>query len=345
MRPPTTLLLGLSLPLALSAPQAEPAPTPPRPWITLSPLGLPQTFTPTIHSSTTLYPPPPSLLAVAPHTLRPSPGLTTIYTGIPPIATATSPSSPAGAFLACTDYQSATAPFCAPLPGTLLHQGATYYVTWSPGNFAPARDGRTRMLEVGITWSGEGGKDGVRAGERVPAGQGFYPWRVPGDFLAARGVGELNVTFWLQEDAVETVEDEEDVRMWEGPSAVIVSGTPPAAPVEEGGKKGGVNVVAVVVPVVVGVLVAMAVGVCCWSWKRRGTVPVVGGLMKRRSTGGGGGGYGVRQSRSERVGGAGVVGGEDKAGGGIQLTDRESWSPTAGKNVFREELQRQERQR
>lgn len=75
-------------------------------------------------------------------------------------------------------------------------------------------------------------------------------------------------------------------------------------------------------------------------------MPVIGGLMKRRSGGGGGGaGYGVRQSRTERVGGGARGVGEDKAGGGIQLTDRESWSPTAGKNVFREELQRQQRQR
>lgn len=353
--PPPILLFGLlALPLTLAAPQAEPAPDPPRPWITVNAAGLPQTFTPTVLSSTTLNPPPPSLLAVATHTLLPGfPSPTSIYTGFPPVATASSPGGVEGAFLACTDYQSATAPFCAPMKGSVLYQGLTYYVTWSAGNIAPSPAGvAARMLEVSITWAGAGeGRDGVRAGERVPAGQGFYPWRVPGDFLAKRGAGvkEVNVTFWLQEDAVETVEDEDDVRLWEGPSAVVVEGSPPKPPpkADGEGKKGAVNVAAVVVPVVVGVLVAMAVGVCCWSWKRRGTVPVIGGLMKRRSGGGGGGaGYGVRQSRTERVGGGGARGvGEDKAGGGIQLTDRESWSPTAGKNVFREELQRQQRQR
>ncbi|KAK0742721.1 hypothetical protein B0T18DRAFT_168872 [Schizothecium vesticola] len=345
---PTTLLGLLALPLALAAPQAEPAPDPPRPWITVNAAGLPQTFTPTVLSSTTLNPPPPSLLAVATHTLLPGfPTPTSVYTGFPPVATASS--GVEGAFLACTDYQSATAPFCAPMKGTVLYQGLTYYVTWSAGNLPNPPDGSVRMLEMSITWTGAGeGKDGVRAGERVPAGQGFYPWRVPRDFLSSRGVRELNVTFWLQEDAVDTVDDKDDVRLWEGPSAVIVEGSPPPPSTGEG-KKGGVNIAAVVVPVVVGVLVAMAVGVCCWSWKRKGTVPVLGGLMKRRSGGGGGGaGYGVRQSRSERVGGGARGVGDDKAGGGIQLTDRESWSPTAptaGKNVFREELQRQQRQR
>jgi len=78
-------------------------------------------------------------------------------------------------------------------------------------------------------------------------------------------------------------------------------------------------------------------------------VPILGG--RRRS---GSGGYGVGQSRSQRVGvvpAGGGFGGNDKQGPnvGIQLTDRDSWSPTtpsqaAGRNVFREELRRQERQ-
>jgi hypothetical protein len=139
----------------------------------------------------------------------------------------------------------------------------------------------------------------------------------------------------------------------------------------------GPNLVTIVLPIVlVGGFLLLSL-LCFMSWRRTGKVPLlqgVAGRVRRRSTGGG---YGVRQSRSQRVGGdvragagdgAGVggaagagpwgggVAGENKSETdvGIQLTDRDSWSPTArgagpaeggGRNVFREEVERQERMR
>ncbi|KAJ4385923.1 hypothetical protein N0V85_007975 [Neurospora sp. IMI 360204] len=133
------------------------------------------------------------------------------------------------------------------------------------------------------------------------------------------------------------------------------------------GKKIAISVpVAIVSLLVLGGLIAFAV----WGYRRNGTVPFVGGLFgKRRGPRSGGSGYGVRKSYSERVGGkrgAGAAGveegvvatraaGDNKGsggGGGVELTDRESWSPTSptsarlgGGNVFRAEVERQERDR
>jgi len=127
------------------------------------------------------------------------------------------------------------------------------------------------------------------------------------------------------------------------------------------GKKIAISVpVAVVSLLVLGGLIAFAF----WGYKKNGHVPFIGGLLgKRRGGGGGSSGYGVRKSYSERVGKRGVAGveegvttargvGDFKAGGGVELTDRESWSPTSptsarlnGENVFRAEVERQERAR
>lgn len=127
------------------------------------------------------------------------------------------------------------------------------------------------------------------------------------------------------------------------------------------GKKIAISVpVAVVSVLVLGGLIAFAV----WGYKKNGHVPFIGGLFGKRRGGGGGRGYGVRKSYSERVGKRGVTGvgegvttargaGDFKGGGGVELTDREIWSPTsptsarlgAGENVFRAEVERQERAR
>ncbi|KAK1775376.1 hypothetical protein QBC45DRAFT_245547 [Copromyces sp. CBS 386.78] len=129
------------------------------------------------------------------------------------------------------------------------------------------------------------------------------------------------------------------------------------------GKKIAISIpVAIVSLLVLGGLIAFAV----WGYRKNGTVPFVGGLFGKRrggpgGRGGGGSGYGVRKSYSERVGKKGMVGVEEGivtntksgGGGGFELTDRESWSPTSPTsarlggepNVFRAEVQRQERAR
>lgn len=104
------------------------------------------------------------------------------------------------------------------------------------------------------------------------------------------------------------------------------------------------NVAAIVVPIIVVVLLLMGIGFCVFRWKKTGRFPIIGGRGNS-----GGEGYGIRQSWSQRTGGVagGAAGNDAKPAAGVELTDRDSWTPSSpqGRNVFREEVQRQERER
>jgi hypothetical protein len=145
----------------------------------------------------------------------------------------------------------------------------------------------------------------------------------------------------------------------DGPSSGVTPG---------GSGSGGSSAVAIAVPVVVVAVLVILGAFCVLSWRKSGQVPVIGAIKRRSASG-----YGVRQSRAERVGvgaaGAGVGAGpgagpwgdnKSETNVGIQLTDRDSWSPTGrtavgaelrsggggdGRNVFRDEVERQARMR
>ncbi|GAB1315409.1 hypothetical protein MFIFM68171_05619 [Madurella fahalii] len=330
----------------------------PRPWVTVDPSGVASTVTPAVittqgHRATVLEA-PSSLISTATYTISPD-GRPSTYTGLAPVAEATG-STEAGVFLACGNDNAIgpDAPFCQPRRGSTLHPGRTYYITWTPAFFSPP----SALVTFHAVYGGTG--EGFRS-DPLPAARGFYAWRIPADFLTSRAgaPGVLNVTFQLAQDDASTPDASNDLNTYRGPSVYVTSSgaSMGPAPGGSGGGGGGPNAAAIAVPVVVVVVVLLVGGACFASWRRRGTVPVLAAL-RRRSTGGAG--YGVRQSRSERVGptGAGGRGGWG-AGGvadnksetdvGVELTDRDSWSPTArnatgGRNVFREEVERQERQ-
>lgn len=191
----------------------------------------------------------------------------------------------------------------------------------------------------------------------MEASQGYYVWNIADTFLTSHDpiLTTMNVSLTLAyfQDTYGN-----DVEGIPGPTVVVTS-TPADDDPKDAAGADGPNVVAIAVPVVIVVVFLALAGLCVWSWRRNGTVPGLGALRRRSAGGGGGGGqgYGIGQSRSQRVGGAagapdpvaGAGAGSDKEGaGGIQLTDRESWSPgnsPGGTNVFREEMRRQERER
>jgi hypothetical protein len=224
-------------------------------------------------------------------------------------------------------------------------------VTWSPSYFSNT----TTSVQIQAAFH-DGSHEGFTS-PRLQASQGFYVWDIPSTFLTSRDppLTSLNVSLTLAYFRDLYGNDLEPVP---GPTVIVTS-----TPFEDGSSSGSdnkPNVVAIAVPVIVIVVFLAIAGLCVWSWRRHGAVPVLGAL-RRRSTGGGGQGYAIRQSRSQRVGGAGAavpdpaaaVGEDKQAGVGIQLTDRDSWSPStspsgpggAQRNVFREELRRQERER
>ncbi|KLU82269.1 hypothetical protein MAPG_01343 [Magnaporthiopsis poae ATCC 64411] len=186
----------------------------------------------------------------------------------------------------------------------------------------------------------------------MPADVGYYAWTVPADLLNDRAA--MNVTWSLNfrdpDGSNSTIHDE-------GPTVTV---TREQMLIDDGLAKGGGTSllgVYVAVPVVIALLVLGLGGFCLWSWRRRGVVPgaAVMGALKRRS-----GGYGERRSRSERAAGQQHQPTQDPTSPrpagpgdqlpddkfpGIQLTDRDSWSPTSpsgGRNVFQEEIRRQE---
>lgn len=127
---------------ALALPQAHETVQPaPSPWVTVNGAGVGLTLTPHLitadGATSTQNPPPPSLTSQATYTVSPN-GRVSTYTGIAPVATATATGgNSAGAFLACTQYRSAIAPFCQPYSGAILYQGFTYYSEPLPTRPAP----------------------------------------------------------------------------------------------------------------------------------------------------------------------------------------------------------------
>ncbi|KAK0628744.1 hypothetical protein B0T17DRAFT_614621 [Bombardia bombarda] len=335
--------------LALAMPQPQPqvqkgvtSVVAPSPWVTVDPTGNAQTIVPvptTVNGAlTTISAPPDYLLSTSTYTLAPTGRPSVTSTGLAPVAQPTGTTA-GGAFLKCAVYQAVSRPFCSPQSGTTLHVGSTYYVTWNPDYF-------------GIP------------NTTFPASQGFYVWRIESNLLSSLGANapsSITATVALAEDDPDTPDD--DIIPVLGPT-VYISNSPAPAPApaassdqdDDDDDDSHVNIAAIVIPVIIAAAILALAAFCLISWRRNGVVPIIGKLNSKRSSG-----YGVRQGRSERVGaavpvvgaGAGVVSNDKQ---GIQLTDRESWSPTrpghtrfgsdaegqGRTNLFREEIQRQD---
>ncbi|KAJ9133883.1 hypothetical protein NKR23_g10492 [Pleurostoma richardsiae] len=295
------------------------------PWVTIDKSGSAKTIMPsatTINGHTTTVSGAPDYVTrTSVYTLTTAVSQVVTSTGMAPFATATATSG-AGAFPQCSNYQGFDAPFCLPRRGSVIAPGRSYYVTWDPSWFA---DGSTQLQVQGEYPSGVGFTTG-----NISASTGYYVWSIDSDLLTEQGASELTVQLSL----IDMQYSGQSVA--EGPAVTVSDAAADVSP--HGGSSG--KTVAIAVPVVIGVVALLAAGFCLWSWRRHGRILGFGGGS---SSGGGksGQGYGVRQSRSQRVGGAAVPVDTDKSRG-IQLTDRESWSPTQGRNVFREEIERQE---
>lgn len=356
----------------------------PSPWVTVDASGQARTITPTVTSvngaATTISPPPDALTQTVTYTLSPtSAAAAATSTGPPPVATASS-SSGAGAFLACNVYQGVDAPFCQPQSGSQLNPGKTYYgglspvlihnlqtpplspknktptytpqyhtVTWSDTYFSNA----STAVEVQGTYH-----DGSGAGftsPRVAAGTGFYAWTIDGTLLdSPRDGGDRPASSLRVSLALASFQDLYGgaLAAVPGPTVLVVAST--AAQEAGSGAAARPNAAAIAVPVVALVVVLPLAALAVRSWRRRrgDAGPVLGAPGGRH-------GYGVRQNRARRAaaGGEIVVGRgpvDDKKAGGVagavELTDRDSWSPATspagdGRNVFREEVERQERER
>lgn len=144
-----TIASSLFLPPAFSLPQAGSVPdAAPLPWVTINPQGDAETIIPKVITTeghrATLSNPPAHLISTATYTLSPDGRLST-YTGLAPVATATTnpdnnnnnnndddDDDESAAFLACQSDKGHDEPFCLPRRGSSLIAGRTYYSLFPP---------------------------------------------------------------------------------------------------------------------------------------------------------------------------------------------------------------------
>ncbi|KAK4168160.1 hypothetical protein QBC43DRAFT_309783 [Cladorrhinum sp. PSN259] len=331
----------------------------PIPWITVNPSGVAETHSPQVITTeghrTTISQPPSALVSTATYTISPN-GRASTYTGLAPIASATGSSGEGGAFLACANTVGVDEPFCLPRRGSTLLTGGTYYITWAPSYF-PSSEFVNLQISLADQYNANASMGSIVATPLLSA-SGYYPLHVPDNFLESIEGSPSSTTITLSLAYAENdTPDPNDVVTVVGPTVYIARR--PADSVQKSSGGGGVNVIAIAVPVIIVVLLLAFIGYCFVKWRKTGSVPFVGAVMKRRSTG-----YGVGKSRSQRVGrvdnsvaqpgdrgpytgGAGLDKETAVEGGAVELTDRDSWgSPTSskGRNLFREEVERQERE-
>jgi hypothetical protein len=233
-------------------------------------------------------------------------------------------------------------------------------VTWAPTYFA----NQNITLQVQGDYQGIN-HEGFTSGQ-IPVGQGYYVWQPNISVMANRRLSTLSVRFYLSYfDSEESgTNNTAAVTRVAGPIVTVSNNTTPVDEESSGGNSspGAAKVVTIAVPVVLAVVFLIILGLCLWSWRRHGHVPLIGSRFSRKSRQG----YGIGKSGPQRVGsGVGQTAEGDQkisTNVGIQLTERDSWSPRSPRdsgntvssderrpaqerNVFREELRRQEMER
>ncbi|TLS30078.1 hypothetical protein PpBr36_03076 [Pyricularia pennisetigena] len=363
------LALGATITLLMTTPlvsastpngrrQAVTASPPPKQWITIDEDGAARTITPTVttidQALQTISGAPSSLTAQSTWFLSNN-GMTTTTVFAPHPAPTAEYRREKGALLVCENYYGEDKPFCTPKRGSMLNPNSTYYITWDPQKFAHQDD----KLKIEVVY------DDSRAeviAQSVKASVGYHAWMVPDDLLARSGSTAMNASIKYNYQSHDSSEFNE-IR-GNGPRVVITDNVMwPVNNADGNGSSGPVPSI-VIVPMVVVLLLVVGL-YCCWSYRKKGIVPFAAAFanLKRRLTRGRGSqGYGVRKSRPERTRTANPTQNvempraaargdpfranyhpEDKTPG-IQLTSSDSWSPTStsGRNVFREEIRRQE---
>ncbi|KAI6355104.1 hypothetical protein MCOR25_008353 [Pyricularia grisea] len=338
--------------------QAVTAAPPPKPWITIDEVGAARTITPTVTTTNqavqTISGAPSTLTAESTWFLSNN-GMTTTTVFAPHPAPTSDYGKKNGALMVCENYYGEDMPFCTPKRGSMLNPNSTYYITWDPQKFAHQDD----KVKIEVVY------DDSRAeviAQSVKASVGYYAWTIPADMLTKSNSAAVNASIKYNYQSHDSSEFNE-IR-GNGPRVVITEDF--MWPVHDAGRDGSPGPVSniVIVPIVVVLLVVVGL-YCCWSYRKKGTVPLAAAfatLKRRFGRGRVSQGYGVRKSRPERTGTANPTHDaeiprvaargdsfranhqpEDKTPG-IQLTSSDSWSPTStsGRNVFREEIQRQQ---
>lgn len=342
------------------------------PWVQVNDEGQPETtYTP----SATLVDGTTSIQDAAPHDLTASVYTETWYgeistrTGDVPNPQPTGKkSSQEGAFTRCYNLDGKNAPFCAPSENSVLYTDSKYYVTWDPdfyntsSFFEPKNDNRTLEVSLRLDWynttTEEWNKLDDVDGEddRVPAIWGYFPFKASSKYNKEWQKGTTNLTITL----ITSVRGSKQKN--ESESALPVTIQKHFPPEDKAGSVPKGQTLYIALPAVFGSILLLVVGGCLWNRKTRRIQ--LGNVMGRRNKGytgrstrrmfrprnkdndisldvrpiGGGEYHDDLPSRPGR--------GSDELGSlaGTPVEDRFRDDAAPG-NAFRDEIQRQERQR
>ncbi|KZL78341.1 hypothetical protein CI238_03498 [Colletotrichum incanum] len=146
-------------------------------WITIDSNGHARTITPSVVTSNgvlaTISPPPYSLTGSV-YTVTATTGGLTTSTGAPPPPKASNTLGYGGVFPVCNNKVGNDSPFCFPGRGSTLHVESTYYITWDTTFFA---DPATPIVIVGFDVD-NGITDTAPAFSvtNLSGGDGWVPW-------------------------------------------------------------------------------------------------------------------------------------------------------------------------
>lgn len=153
-------------------------------WVSVDDSGVPKTITPIM---STVSGTPTAVSDAAPFEITATVrtkiihGYVTTSTGRSlPTADA---NSKAGAFPICHNKAGSGAPFCFPSPGSQVHPGTTYYVTWDPAFFPSSN---TTIVVFGShrnATTGTLSKADAFASSPIPVNKAFYAWSVDREIM------------------------------------------------------------------------------------------------------------------------------------------------------------------
>ncbi|KAK1719518.1 hypothetical protein CaCOL14_001783 [Colletotrichum acutatum] len=312
--------LLFAIPSSAAAVQPRQGPGPVNDWISVDSNGIARTISPSVVTSngarTTISPPPYSLTGSV-YTVTATTGGLTTSTGVPPPPQASNTQGFGGVFAVCNNRVGQDGPFCQPRRGSTLHVESTYYITWDTTFFA---DPATPIGIVGFDVD-NGITDNAPAFSvtNLSGGDGWVPWTPHLTDLEDKTSN--NMTIILMYNDPDTGEEKNVT----GPVFTLRMAMDTVAP------NSRPNLLAILLPVI---LISLAIAAfMAWLYiRRRRRHAAVAAAVERQNAA-----HPTGQPRSMHG---------QKGSADIQL---EPTSPppgsAPGRNVFQEEVRRQERER
>ncbi|KAK1687441.1 hypothetical protein BDP55DRAFT_727381 [Colletotrichum godetiae] len=316
----TALLFATSSSAAAVKPRQNQGPGPVNDWISIDSNGNARTISPSVVTSngarTTISPPPYSLTGSV-YTVTATTGGLTTSTGVPPPPQASNTQGFGGVFAVCNNRVGQDGPFCQPRRGSTLHVESTYYITWDTTFFA---DPATPIGIVGFDVD-NGITDNAPAFSvtNLSGGDGWVPWTPHLTDLEEKTSNNMTIILMYNDP------DTDEEKNVTGPVFTLRM----ALDIDPSTSRP--NLLAILLPVI---LISLAIaGVMMWLYiRRRRRHAAVAAAVERQNAA-----HPTGQPRSMHG---------QKGSADIQL---EPTSPppgsAPGRNVFQEEVRRQERER